>query len=83
MRLFFLIYVGIGCLLYMFITLHIENIGTDNLANYFNDEEFKKFDLNNPKIKILFALVNIIFWPIIVARVYKDYKDMDDFTKFR
>jgi hypothetical protein len=67
----------------MFITLHIENIGTDNLANYFNDEEFKKIDLNNPKIKILFALVNIIFWPIIVARVYKDYKDMDDFTKFR
>jgi hypothetical protein len=61
----------------------IENIGRDNIMERIDDEEFKKIDLNNPKHRIIYILVNVLLWPVIVMGVLKEIKDMDDFTKLK
>lgn len=83
MKTFLYVYLFIGCILYMLTEFLIEYIGRDNIMERIDDEEFKKIDLNNPKHRIIYILVNVLLWPVIVMGVLKEIKDMDDFTKLK
>lgn len=83
MKTFLYVYLFIGCILYMLTEFLIENIGRDNFMERIDDEELKKIDLNNPKHRIVYILVNVLLWPVIVMGVLKEIKDMDDFTKLK
>ena len=71
MKLFFLCYIFIGCILSMYAKWGLDTLGADYFMKQL-DEAPENFDLNDPLIQFLVFLIIVLLWPFLIMSSIND-----------